>query len=108
MGAIEGRTWRRGVARFGTTIECKACGEAWLGSDPALRVACPRCAARPGERCSWSGPHGLTTHIARDVAAMQGRQMTRCGALTWDGRHSRHVVLTCDGTPAPADQLAPL
>ena len=106
MGAIEGRTRRTSAARFGTSIECKACGEAWPGGDPTLQVACPRCAARSGERCIWSGPHGLTTHIARDVAAMQGGQMTRCGALTWDGRHSRHLVLICDAAPAPADQPA--
>ena len=61
-----------------------------------MQVACPRCAARLGEECSWSRPHGLTTHIAREVAAMQGGKMTRCGALTWDGRHSRHLALTCD------------
>ena len=33
---------------------------------------------------------------------MQGGQMTRCGALTWDGQHSRHLALTCNA--APADQ----
>ena len=101
MGAI-GRTTRRGgVARFDTSIECKACGEAWPGADPALRVACPRCSAGPGERCRWQGPHGGSTHIARDVAAMQSGHMTRCEALTWDGRHSRHAVRhSHEGHPA--------
>ena len=70
MGAIERCPRRESATRFSTIIECKACQETWQGGDPALRVDCPRCAARPGERCVWSGPHGLTTHIARDVAAM--------------------------------------
>ena len=109
MGAIGRRPRRESAARFNTFIECKACQETWQGGDPALRVDCPRCAARPGEGCLWSGPHGLTTHIARDIAAMQAGQMTRCGALTWDGRHSRHLVLSCMApplTPAPVGQLA--
>ena len=95
MRTIEESARRESGVRFSASIECKACGETWPGGDPALRIACPRCAARPGERCIWSGPHGLTAHIARDVAAMRAGRMTACGALTWDGRHSRHLVLIC-------------
>ena len=101
MGAIGRRRRREGAVRFSTFIECKACQETWQGGDPALRVECPRCAARLGEDCVWSGPHGLAMHIARDVAATQAGWLTRCGALTWDGRHSRHLVLSCVAAPLP-------
>ena len=109
MGAIGRSPRRESVARFSTTIECKAYRETWQDGDPALRVECPRCNARAGERCVWTGPHGVTTHIARDMAAMQAGEMTRCGALTWDGRHSRHLVLSCIAAPlapVPSGQMA--
>ena len=76
-------------------VECKACGEVWHDGDPALLVACPKCPALPGERC-WISPRSCgACHIARDVAAMSVGLMDECAALTWDRRHSRHLVRAC-------------
>lgn len=107
MGVLTRNDERRSIAGYSTSTECKRCGETWT-NDPALTVACPCCKANPDEGCVWSGRHGVTAHIARDFAAMQSGRMTRCGALTWDGRHSRHLVLICDPvvlTPPSARQL---
>ena len=89
----------RGRAAPFHIVACKACGAEWP-SEPALRVACPRCQARAGERCIWRGPHGYTCHIGRDLLAMREGHLTACDALTWDGRHSRCEVLVCD-QPVP-------
>ena len=85
----------RGRAAWFHIVACKACSTEWP-SDPALQATCPDCQARPGERCTWRGPHGYTYHIGRDLQAMRAGYLTACDALTWDGRHSRHEVLVCD------------
>jgi hypothetical protein len=88
------RGQERGRTTWFHVVACKACGEEWP-SDPALQVACTACQARPGERCIWRGQHGYTHHLNRDRQAMRAGRLTGCGALTWDGRHSRHEVLVC-------------
>lgn len=96
----------RGRAAWFHIVACKACSAEWP-SDPALQVACSDCQARPGERCTWRGPHGYTYHIGRDLQAMRAGYLTACDALTWDGRHSRHEVLVCD-QPEPVPMVAHL
>ena len=98
MRIREGRQGRGRAASFHIVV-CRACGAEWP-SEPALKVACPRCQARLGDRCSWRGPHGYTCHIGRDLQAMREGHLTACDALTWDGRHSRYEVLACD-QPVP-------
>jgi hypothetical protein len=105
----------RGRTTWFHVVACKACGEEWP-SDPALQVACIECQARPGERCIWRGQHGYTHHLSRDRQAMRAGHLTACGALTWDGRHSRHELLVCTqpvpphtapaSTPRQAERLA--
>jgi predicted RNA-binding Zn-ribbon protein involved in translation (DUF1610 family) len=78
-----------------SAIECAACGESWA-HEPTLRVPCPKCGAAVGQACIWDGPHGLQTHIARDLVAMRLKRMSVCAALTWDGRHARRVIQISD------------
>lgn len=98
---IKGARRGRGRAASFHIVACKACGAEWP-SDPALQVACPKCQARSGERCTGCRPHGYSCHIGRDLRAMREGHLTSCDALTWDGRHSRHEVLVCE-QPVPAN-----
>ena len=80
-------------------VQCLRCAAEWP-TDPALTLACPRCLAVVGEPCRR--PHGGNENacIARDVLAMQGGLLSRCQALTWDGRHSKPLPLACKIVPA--------
>ena len=82
-------------------VQCLRCAAEWP-TDPALALACPRCLAVAGEPCRR--PHGGNENacIARDVLAMQGGLLSRCEALTWDGRHSKPLPLACTIVPAYA------
>lgn len=73
------------------TVACKACSAEWQ-SDPAIRVACSECRAEAGQPCRWQRPHGYGFHMRRDLLAMREGHLSACDALTWDGRHSRHVI----------------
>ncbi len=79
-------------------VQCLRCAAEWP-TDPALTLACPRCLAVAGEPCRR--PHGGNENacIARDVLAMQGGLLSRCQALTWDGRHSKPLPLACKIVP---------
>ncbi|MFK4048161.1 hypothetical protein ACI2KH_24895 [Roseomonas mucosa] len=105
MRMKEARRERGRMAGF-FVVACKACRAEWP-SDPALKSVCPACDARPGERCIWRGSHGYTFHIARDRLAMREGYLSGCDALTWDGRHSRHTVLRCDGSSHAPVSLPP-
>lgn len=72
-------------------VACKACGVEWR-TDPAIRVECSECDAEAGQPCRWQRPHGYGFHMRRDLLAMREGHLSACEALTWDGRHSRHVI----------------
>ena len=97
MQTAQNESYRRVTIGHRTEIECKACGDRWQ-RDPAYEVSCPTCKAAPGQICIWSGPRGALAHIGRDLAAMKLGRLHPCSALTWDGRHSRHVVLIAAST----------
>ncbi len=75
------------------------------GAVPALRrrvahrprpdAGLPAVPGLAGEPCRR--PHGGNENacIARDVLAMQGGLLSRCQALTWDGRHTKPLPLAC-------------
>jgi len=76
-------------------VQCLRCAAEWP-TDPALSLACPRCRAVAGEPCHRPLGGNENACIARDVLAMQGGLLSRCEALTWDGRHSKPLPLACE------------
>ena len=80
-------------------VQCLRCAAEWP-TDPALALACPRCLAVAGEPCRRPLGGNENACIARDVLAMRGGLLTRCQALTWDGRHSKPLSLACTIVPA--------
>jgi hypothetical protein len=76
-------------------VQCLRCAAEWP-TDPALSLACPRCLAVAGEPCRRPLGGNENACIARDVLAMQAGRLSRCQALTWDGRHSKPLPLACE------------
>ncbi len=81
-------------------VQCLRCAAEWP-TDPALTLDCPRCLAVAGEPCRRPLGGNENACIARDVLAMQGGLLSRCQALTWDGRHNKPLPLACMVVPAP-------
>ena len=75
-------------------VQCLRCAAEWP-TDPALSLACPRCLAPAGEPCRRPLGGNENACIARDVLAMRDGLLSRCQALTWDGRHSKPLPLAC-------------
>lgn len=68
------------------TVVCSACGQEWP-RDPALEVACPKCAAKVGHYCRRKRPSGHDAtfekqliHPERDQLAMDRGFLERCRA----------------------------
>ena len=75
-------------------VQCLRCAAEWP-TDPALPLDCLRCLAVAGEPCRRPLGGNENACIARDVLAMRGGLLSRCQALTWDGRHSKPLPLAC-------------
>ncbi len=75
-------------------VQCRRCAAEWA-TDPALLLDCPRCSARAGQPCCRPSGGNENACIARDVLAIRRGLLGECPALTWDGRHSKPLPLSC-------------
>lgn len=87
-------------------VQCRNCGEGWA-RDPAITLACDRCGADAGTPCRRPRGGNEVVCYGRDQRAVEQGLLTRCAALTWDGRHRKPQRLACDPAFLPAVATVP-